>query len=283
MGKLKLSGLFPKDLRMTFVPFSLPFLTLDPVLVHLGPLAIRWYGLAYVAGILLGWRWMHRLVEREPFKGAINALDTDQFITWAVMGILLGGRLGYVVFYTPYLLWEDPLRILQVWEGGMSFHGGLLGFALALQMFCRKYKLELFRFMDLTACTASIGIFFGRLANYINGELFGRTTDLPWGMVFPQGGPLPRHPSQLYEAGLEGLTLFLLCNYCIRTPTFQKVPGRVTGLFLTFYALFRILVEWVREPDGHLGYYLEVFTWGQILTLPMLAGGLYLLRRKQQP
>jgi phosphatidylglycerol:prolipoprotein diacylglycerol transferase len=268
---------------MILSALTLPFLTIDPVIVQLGPLVIRWYGLAYVAGILLGWKWMHRLIQRSPFLGHIKEAEIDQFITWAIMGIVLGGRLGYVLFYTPYLVWEDPLRILQVWEGGMSFHGGLLGFGVALKIFTQKHKLSLLRFMDLTASCAPIGIFFGRIANFINAELFGRTTDVPWGMVFPNAGPLPRHPSQLYEAILEGLVLFILCNTCLRKPAFQHTPGRITGLFLAGYALFRTMVECVREPDGHLGYYLEVLTWGQILTIPMFVGGVYLLMRKEQP
>ncbi|MCZ6743481.1 MAG: prolipoprotein diacylglyceryl transferase, partial [Alphaproteobacteria bacterium] len=190
------------------MPLTLPFPMIDPVLVEFGPLVIRWYALAYVGGLLIGWRYMLRLAGGEP--RVMERQDVDDFLLWATLGIILGGRLGYVLFYNAEYFLTRPLEILAMWRGGMSFHGGLLGVGVAIVLFSRKRGLNLLGVCDLIALVAPIGLFFGRVANFINGELFGRAADVPWAMVFPRGGPAPRHPSQLYEAALEGLVLFLI-------------------------------------------------------------------------
>ncbi len=265
---------------MILSSLTLAFPTIDPIITQIGPLAIRWYGVAYVVGILLGWKWMRYLSQHPPFKGLLTQEQIDQFLTFAILSIVIGGRFGYVLFYSPELIWNEPLRIVQTWTGGMSFHGGFLGMIVASWWFTKKHTLSFLRFTDILVCVAPIGLFFGRIANFINAELFGRTTDVPWGMVFPDAGPLPRHPSQLYEAFLEGIVLFVLCNLLIRNVIFKKAPGKISGVFLLAYGICRTLVECVREPDGHLGYFLEILTWGQILTIPMIMGGLFLLFRK---
>ena len=257
---------------MTFV---IPFPNIDPVLISIGPLAIRWYSLAYIAGLLLGWRLLRRLARRAP-RGADDAA-VDDFLVWAILGVILGGRLGYVVFYNFAYFFENPLDIFAVWRGGMSFHGGLLGVAAAIVLFSRKRGLNLLGVCDLIALVAPIGLFFGRVANFINGELFGRATDVPWAMVFPRGGPAPRHPSQLYEAALEGLVLFLILLAVDRLTGARARHGLLIGIFLTGYGAFRFFIELFREPDAHLGFLFAGATMGQILSLPLLAFGLYLI------
>ena len=268
---------------MILTSFVLAFPSIDPVIFSVGPLAVRWYGLAYVAGILLGRQWLKNLCAKPPFLGHINEHHVDQFLSWAIISIVVGGRLGYILFYTPDIIWHDPLRIFQTWVGGMSFHGGLLGLILAIWRYTKKTHLPMILFWDLLVCATPIGLFFGRIANFINAELYGRVTYLPWGVVFPDAGPLPRHPSQLYEAFLEGCVLFILCNLLIKRPYFKTQEGRLSGVFLISYGLFRIGVECVREPDSHLGYFLSLLTWGQILSFPMIVGGIYLLLMKKQP
>ena len=188
--------------------FVLPFPVIDPVLVAIGPFAIRWYALAYIVSLLVGWRYARRLAERPPAAASVN--EVDDFLLWATLGVILGGRLGYVLFYNTAFYLAEPLAVLQVWHGGMSYHGGMLGVIAAGALFCHKRQLSFLLFMDRIACVVPIGLFLGRLANFINGELFGRVSDVPWAMVFPRGGPEPRHPSQLYEAALEGVLLFVL-------------------------------------------------------------------------
>ena len=257
----------------------LPYPHIDPVLVSIGPFAIRWYALAYVAGILLGWRQALKLTRR--ISSPITPKHLDDFLLWATLGIILGGRLGYVLFYQwPYYS-AHPGEILHIWQGGMSFHGGLLGMALAIWRFARSQRLPLWHFADVVAAVVPIGIFFGRIANFINGELFGRPTTVPWGMVFPAGGDVPRHPSQLYEAALEGLLLFLILNIISRRVDILRRPGLLTGVFLLGYTLARFVVEFFRLPDTNIGFVWGGWlTQGQLLTVPMALVGLFLILRR---
>lgn len=247
----------------------------DPVALSIGPIAIRWYALAYLAGFLLGWRTCLRLARQNP-KGPAPQLF-DDFLSWAVIGTVLGGRLGYVLFYQADYYFAHPLEMLQVWHGGMSFHGGALGVIGAAWLFTRSRKTGFFAFTDLLAVVTPIGLGLGRIANFVNGELYGRVTDVPWGMVFPRGGDLPRHPSQLYEAGLEGLVLFSLMLLLARQEKLRARPGFLSGFFLLGYGAFRFAVEFFREPDQQLGFLYAGATMGQLLCLPMILFGLYLI------
>jgi len=259
---------------------ALTYPKIDPVAVHLGPVAIRWYGLAYITGLILGWRYTVWLAGQKRFNGPGSrptANDLDDFLFWAMAGVLIGGRLGIVLFYRPSDYFADPLSILKVWEGGMSFHGGMLGVTTALIWFTRRRKIPLFDVADLVACATPIGLFFGRLANFVNGELWGRVTDSPLGMVFPTGGPLPRHPSQLYEAASEGLLLFVILAVLAQQPAFRRRGGMLTGLFLIGYSIARSTCELFRQPDDYLpnsGFIFGGISMGQILSFPMLLVGL---------
>ena len=257
----------------------LTFPDIDPVALHLGPLVIRWYSLAYIGGILLGWQVLAKEHAKKPVAG-LSKHALDDMIVWAVLGIVLGGRLGYVLFYKPAFYMEHPAQILHLWEGGMSFHGGMLGTIVAFWLFARKQKMPFLPVIDLISCAAPIGLFLGRCANFINGELYGRTTDSAIGMVFPSGGPLPRYPSQLIEASLEGVVLFTIMMVALKCTNARDKSGMLGGIFLTFYAIFRIIGECFREPDVQLGFLFGFSTMGQLLCLPMLAGGLYLIFRK---
>lgn len=261
----------------------MPFPDFDPILIQIGPFAIRWYALAYVAGILIGWRYVVNLVRNPalaPVRGpAANPAQIDDLILWVTLGIILGGRLGYVLFYTPATIWTNPLEILQVWQGGMSFHGGALGVVIAVAAFARSNGIDLLRLGDLVAACVPIGLLFGRIANFINGELWGRPTELPWGVIFPGAGPYPRHPSQLYEAILEGLVLFIILRLATHRGFWLERRGAVAGLFLVGYAVFRSLVELVREPDSYLPDFPLGLTMGMMLSLPMLLGGAFLIWR----
>jgi phosphatidylglycerol:prolipoprotein diacylglycerol transferase len=254
--------------------------SIDPIAFHLGPLGIRWYSLAYIAGILIGWWIFMREQKKHPIP-SLGKKALDDMVMWAVLGIILGGRLGYVLFYRPDYYLENPASILRIWEGGMSFHGGMLGFIAAFYLFSRKYKVAFAPVIDLLACVAPIGIFFGRLANFVNGELYGRPTALPWGMVFPRGGDMPRHPSQLYEAGMEGVLLFIVLMLLLKFTRAREKPLLLGGVFLSGYALSRILAECLREPDDFLGFFWGSATMGQLLSLPMLMLGLYLIFRRK--
>ena len=256
---------------------ALPFPTIDPVLIAIGPFAIRWYALAYIAGIVLAWRLVLWLIDRG--NGAWSRKDADDFVVWATVGIILGGRLGYVLFYKPEYYLFHPHEILFIWQGGMSFHGGLLGVTGAIVLFCRKRGRNLLTVADTIAVSGPIGLFFGRIANFINAELYGRTTDVAWAVVFPNGGPLPRHPSQLYEAGLEGIVLFAIMCFLYFGTTARYRPGFLTGVFVSGYAIARMFVELFREPDAHLGFIAGGITMGQILSLPLLLFGLFLIAR----
>ncbi len=318
-----------------------------PAIFGLGPFHLRWYALAYIVGLVLGWRWMVWLIRREPLwtpgKPSVTAGQTDDFLFWATLGVILGGRLGYVLFYQTNLIWKNPLGIFLIWEGGMSFHGGLIGVALAAWWFASKPRFDpllyqqaiakhaspkapeknagayvqiprlgwvkqtdadkaqkqaarpvsLLGLGDLAAAAAPIGLFFGRIANFINGELWGRHTDAPWGVVFPEGGydwatrqwvfygnETPRHPSQLYEAALEGLVLFAIVNFAIFRFKSLARPGLNIGLFLVCYGAFRFLLEFVRNPDEHMPEALKgAVTMGMLLSLPMILAGAWLIRR----
>lgn len=255
----------------------IPFPAIDPVLVEFGPLAIRWYALAYVAGLLLAWRYMMRL-SRVP-GAALTAADVDDMLVWATFGVVLGGRLGYVLFYNPGHFLAHPGDIVAVWRGGMSYHGGMLGVVAAVVWFARRRGLAVLPIGDLVVQGVPIGLFLGRLANFINGELYGRPSTVPWAMVFPGGGPAPRHPSQLYEAGLEGVALFALLWLVARRRVWRQRAGLLTGVFCIGYALARLFIELFREPDAHIGLLAAGTTMGQLLSLPLLAAGLYLVAR----
>ncbi len=257
--------------------FAIPYPAIDPVLVEFGPFVIRWYALAYIAGLVIGWRWCLMLAKRPPL--AVSVLAVDDFLVWATLGVVLGGRLGYVLFYKPAEYLAHPLEALQVWHGGMSFHGGALGVLIGIVLFCRQRKLSILAFGDIIVCAVPIGLFFGRIANFINSELWGRVTDVPWAMIFPNGGPLPRHPSQLYEAVLEGLVLFLLINGLERFTRIRERPGALSGVFLIGYGVARSIAELFREPDSFLGFLAFGLTMGQWLSLPLIVAGLVLLLR----
>jgi phosphatidylglycerol:prolipoprotein diacylglycerol transferase len=253
----------------------------DPVLVRLGPFAIRWYALAYIAGLLLGWRLLRRLVRKPP--AVATPVQADDFLTWATLGVVVGGRLGYVLFYQPALYLAHPLSIFAVWQGGMSFHGGALGVAVAIVWFCWRERISILGFADRIAVCAPIGLGLGRIANFINGELWGRPAPvwLPWAMVFPNGGPIPRHPSQLYEALLEGLVLLIVMYALFRREHLRARIGFLTGAFLVGYAVARIIAEFFRQPDSFLGYLLDGATMGQLLSLPLLLAGVWLMARSK--
>ncbi len=254
------------------------FPQIDPVIFQIGPLAIRWYGMMYLLGFLAGYLLIRHL---SRFRGL--ALDSDgvsDLLFQCVLGVVLGGRLGYVLFYNPGQYLNNPLEAFAIWQGGMSFHGGLLGVVVAAILFCRRRKLPVLLVGDILVTSATIGLGFGRLGNFINAELWGRVTDVPWGVVFPGAGPLPRHPSQLYEACLEGLVLFIVLYLLHRRRVTEGIP------FFTFflgYGLFRFLVEFVRQPDAHLGFLWGGATMGQLLSLPMIllgvSGIVWVLRR----
>ncbi len=255
--------------------FALAFPSIDPTLVEIGPFAIRWYALAYIGGILLGWRYALVLARSSPV--AFERRVLDDFLLWVTLGIVLGGRLGYVLFYKPAYFLSHPAEIVFVWQGGMSFHGGMLGVVIAIILFARLRRIPLLALGDIVACVVPIGLFLGRIANFINGELFGRVTDVSWGFIFPRGGDLPRHPSQLYEAALEGIVLFCVLALLWRFTGLKRRPGAIGGVFLVGYGLSRFVVEFAREPDPFLGYLFAGATMGQLLSVPMIVLGLCLI------
>lgn len=257
---------------------ALQFPDISPVAVSLGPLDIRWYALAYLVGLILGWRYVAALVEKDEAKDdRFTRIEIDDFLGWAVIGVILGGRVGYVLFYQFDMYMNDPMAILRVWEGGMSFHGGALGVILAMIIFSWRRKRNVLRLTDPVCAAVPIGLFFGRIANFVNGELFGRATNVPWGIVFPNGGAEPRHPSQLYEAALEGAVLFLVLFMLARNDKIRNRPGIISSVFLIGYGLSRMFIEFFRQPDPQIGYIMQYFTMGQILCIPMLLGGAYLI------
>ncbi len=268
--------------------WAIPFPDIDPVAVQIGPIAIKWYGLAYLSGLLLGWLYIRRLLsqtklwadERPPFLPQ----KVDDLLIYMVAGVLIGGRLGFVLFYEPSYYLENPLDIFAVWKGGMAFHGGLFGSGVAIWIFSRRNGINPWSTSDLCTATVPIGIFFGRIANFINGELFGRPTDAPWGMVFPEARlhypdvePTARHPSQLYEAVLEGLLLFIVLRILTHYYGALKRPGLVSGTFLVGYALARSTAELFREPHFAHSLNIEPLTVGIAYSIPMLLLGLFVI------
>lgn len=255
--------------------FVIPFPAFDPVLVHLGPFAIRWYALAYIFGILLGWVYARALIRSETLwggKAPMTLVDFDDFVLWVTLGIILGGRTGYVLFYNFEHFAADPLEIVRLWNGGMSFHGGFTGCVVAVVLFARKRGIPILSLGDITCAVGPIGLFLGRIANFINGELWGRAADVPWAMVFPGGGPLPRHPSQLYEATLEGLLLLAVLALLIRAGALKR-PGLIIGTFAAVYAIARTTSEFFREPDEQLGFLWGGMTMGMLLSVPLFLAG----------
>ena len=269
---------------------TLPFPNLDPVALAIGPIAIKWYGLAYACGLLLGWTYVKRMLAEArlwPARMAPFAVEkTDDLLLYMTLGVVLGGRLGYVLFYNPVFYFAHPIEIFSVWKGGMSFHGGFLGSVAAILFFARQNAAPIWSVFDVVAAATPIGLFFGRLANFINGELWGKPTTVAWAMVFPgsEAGPQPRHPSQLYEATLEGLALFFICWWLAHKRDAFKNPGLVAGVFTAGYGTARAFCELFREPDpGHWATY-GLMTAGILYSLPMIAAGLYLVQRaRKQP
>jgi phosphatidylglycerol:prolipoprotein diacylglycerol transferase len=263
------------------MPLVIPYPSIDPVLVALGPVPIRWYALAYIAGLVLGWAYARLLVAKSALWGKVPRPEPgviDDLLVYAAIGVVVGGRLGYVLFYNlPYYL-ANPVEIGSVWNGGMAFHGGFLGAALGLVVLARRRGCAVLALADVSAAAVPIGIFLGRIANFIKPELWGRPTEVAWGMVFPGAGPEPRHPSQLYEAGLEGLALFVLLWVAIRLGALRR-PGLVTGLFCVGYGVARTTCEFFREPDPQLGFLFAEATMGMLLSLPLIAVGLLLVVR----
>jgi phosphatidylglycerol---prolipoprotein diacylglyceryl transferase len=250
---------------------GLPFPTIDPVAIHLFGFGIRWYALAYITGIVLGMLyavWLSRKLDLPLDKKA-----WDAFVSFAVVGIILGGRLGYCLLYQPQYYLSHPLEIFKVWQGGMAFHGGFLGMVVAIILFARQYQVSTFVVGDVVAAVAPIGLCLGRLANFVNGELFGRVTNVPWAILFPAGGYVPRHPSQLYESAVEGILLLSILYIVIRRFPPNKVPGIASGCFLVGYGLSRLLIEFTREPDAYLGLFYGLSV-GQWYSLPMIGVGI---------
>jgi len=268
--------------RMTEILAAIAFPAIDPVAFRLGPLAVRWYALAYVCGLLFAW-WLVRRVGSGKAQ-IMTKRDADDLLMWATLGVVLGGRFGYVLFYKPAYYIEHLGEVLSLWRGGMSFHGGMLGVILAAVLFARARKLTIFSVGDMAALAAPIGLFFGRLANFVNGELWGRASDVSWAMVFPdpRAGNVPRHPSQLYEAALEGVVLFAFLLLAMRLWDSLKRPGEIGGIFLVGYGIARIVSEFFREPDAHLGFLFAGATMGQLLSLPMIAVGIYFILRARR-
>ncbi|NVN91738.1 MAG: prolipoprotein diacylglyceryl transferase [Desulfuromonadales bacterium] len=250
------------------------FPALDPVFFSIGPLQFRWYGLMYVLAFIGTYYLLQTEVRRKNLP--LTRDEVADLVFYGAFGVVLGGRIGYILFYDPLFYLSNPLHVFAVWEGGMSFHGGLLGVLTGILLFARSQKLRFFELMDMAAQCAPLGLGLGRIGNFINGELYGRTTDVPWGIIFPGGGDLPRHPSQLYEATLEGLLLFLIVRFAARRSTTTGIPS---WTFCAGYGLFRCIVEFFREPDAKIGTFQGLFTMGQLLSLPMFLLGVCMLIR----
>lgn len=261
---------------------GIPFPNIDPIAIHFtATVGIRWYALAYLAGFLGGWFYGDHLADLDRDRRP-NRQDIDNILPLLVLGVILGGRLGYVFFYNFDYYMKHPLNIPFIWEGGMSFHGGLIAVGLVCVAYARMNKMSILALGDILATVAPIGLFFGRIANFINGELFGRITTVSWGIVFPYGGGLPRHPSQFYEAVLEGLCLFAIMFFAARQPYIRRVPGYLLGIFAAGYGTSRFIVEFYREPDPQIGLILDYFSMGQLLSLPMILAGIILIRHARQ-
>ena len=255
--------------------------SLDPVLIDLGFFQIRWYSIAYILGIILGWLYANKIIKStEEKKYNFVQISTQQFdslIVYLVIGIIIGGRLGYVIFYNLEYYSQNFFEIIKLWQGGMSFHGGLLGVVISIIIFSKKNKISFFKIADIVSCVAPIGIFFGRIANFINGELYGKISSLPWSVIFPSAGNSPRHPSQIYEALLEGIVLYLIINYFALKKDLIYKPGFISSLFLIIYSILRIFSEIFREPDAHLGLLFNYFSMGTLLSLLTIIFGLFII------
>ena len=253
----------------------------DPVLVDFGLFQLRWYSVAYILGIVIGWAYAIQIIKsiaNNNYKfTSIEKSDFDDLIIYLVLGIILGGRLGYIFFYNFEYYLQNISEIFMLWQGGMSFHGGLLGIVIAIAIFSNKKKISFFKITDIVACVAPIGIFLGRLANFINGELYGKISNIPWGVVFPNGGNVARHPSQIYEAVLEGIVLFVLINFFALKKKMLLKTGYVSGLFLILYSLARIFCENFREADIQIGYFLSYFSMGSLLSFVTFLIGCFLI------
>ena len=261
----------------------------NPVLIDLGFFQIRWYSIAYIMGIILGWVYAVKIIKKtqnniqnfEPIKRS----DFDDLVIYLVLGIILGGRLGYVIFYNLEYYIQNSFEIFRLWQGGMSFHGGLLGVIVAIFIFSKNKNTNFFKYSDIVACVAPIGLFFGRIANFINGELFGKISTLPWAVIFPNGGNITRHPSQIYEAILEGLVLFILINFLALRKHLIIKTGYVSSFFLIAYSILRIFSENFREPDQHLGYLFNYFSMGTLLSILTLIFGfliIFFIKKNEQ-
>jgi phosphatidylglycerol:prolipoprotein diacylglycerol transferase len=271
---------------------TIAFPVFDPVAFAIGPFVVRWYALAYIGGIVFGWIYARALIKNEKLWGGpspITLPQMDDFVLWVTIGIIVGGRTGYVLFYNPAFFAQHPAEILELWKGGMSFHGGFLGCVAAVMLFAWRNKTSILSLGDITTAVGPIGLFLGRIANFINSELWGRPADpnLPWAMIFPNGGPVPRHPSQLYEAALEGILLFTILAVMIRMGALKR-PGLILGSFISIYAIARIIGEFFREPDPQLGFLWGGLTMGMLLSLPMIIAGVIIIvaacrRRAAQP
>lgn len=277
--RVSLEKIRPCDVK-DLPPMLLP--EIDPVAFAIGPIVVRWYALAYIFGLVAGWLYARHLAASARLWGGVRAPsqeELDDLLVFAALGVVIGGRLGFVLFYKPGYYLANPLEILQTWKGGMSFHGGLFGAAVAVALFARRRGLDPYAMADLAAVVAPIGLLLGRIANFIKGELWGRPTDVPWAFIFPDAGPEPRHPSQLYEAGLEGLLLLLILAFLVRRTGF-RAPGLLAGIFGSGYAAARFFAEFFREPDRHLGFIAGGWlTMGMALSIPMFLAGLWLIRR----
>ena len=263
---------------------AIPFPAIDPVLVEIGPVAIRWYALAYIFGLVGGWLVARDIARRDALWGPVprpSPESLDDLLVYVAFGVILGGRLGYVLFYNLDFFVDNPGQIIAVWQGGMSFHGGLAGAAFGVWLFARRQKVSALTVADICAFVAPIGILLGRIANFIKPELWGRTTDVAWGVIFPGAGPLPRHPSQLYEAALEGAVLFVVLLMLVRAGGLRR-PGLVTGAFAVGYGAARIVCEFFREPDPQLGFLFGGATMGMVLSVPLIAVGLALIARARR-
>ncbi len=254
---------------------GLDFPDISPIMFSIGPLAIRWYSMAYLIGIIFGWWMVNRNAEK--YNLGLDRSQVEDFIFYLTLGIIIGGRLGYAVFYGGAIMWLEPWRLLEIWKGGMSFHGGAVGVIVAMWLYSRKIGYSFLRLTDLVVLYAPLGIMLGRLANFVNDELWGRATDVPWAVKFPAGGFVPRHPSQLYEAFCEGLLMFILLNWLWRYPRVRETRGFVSALFIVCYGCFRIVLEQFREPDAQLGFFFGGVTMGQMLSLPLIIIGLLML------
>ena len=247
----------------------------DPVIVDFGFLQLRWYSLSYIAGIIIGWYYLNKVISKLNTENPsiIKYKHIDDFIVYLIIGIILGGRFGYVFFYDLNYFFKNPIEIFLIWNGGMSFHGGLIGVIVSSYLFSKNKKFNFFKLTDMLACASPIGLFFGRIANFINGELYGKATNVPWSVIFPKIDNISRHPSQIYEALLEGIILFILINYLSIKKKFIFKNGFTSSFFLIFYGIFRMISEIYREPDAHLGYFFNVLSMGSILSMSMIAFG----------